>query len=213
MDRVILLYFGGSVSEQFQLVGMRPHVLTFDKPSSFNELVARVRAVMNVGCDVRLHGRYDMGGNRTIYVTLPLGSEDELQLYMSYAGQFRLKGAEVVVEMTPLSGGEITVHETGVTIEETIVDPIAVEEPSQEKWQGITHRGSMTSELAKTNSESLNLAVVRDEFNVDTFDENLDNEQHVEENDELASSESDEENMQSSVDSSRCTSRPRWRRQ
>jgi maltodextrin utilization protein YvdJ len=105
------------------------------------------------------------------------------------------------------------VHETGVTTEETIVDPIAVEEPSQEKWQGITHRGSMTSELAKTNSESLNLAVVRDEFNVDTFDENLDNEQHVEENDELASSESDEENMQSSVDSSRCTSRPRWRRQ
>jgi hypothetical protein len=46
----------------------------------------------------------------------------------------------------------------------------------------------------KINSESLNLAVVRDEFDADTFDENLDNEQHVEENDELASSESDEEN-------------------
>jgi hypothetical protein len=43
----------------------------------------------------------------------------------------------------------------------------------------------------KINSESLNLAVVRDEFDADTFDENLDNEQHVEENDELASSESD----------------------
>jgi hypothetical protein len=48
--------------------------------------------------------------------------------------------------------------------------------------------------LAKINSESLNLAVVRDEFDVDTFDENINNEQHVEENDELASSESDEEN-------------------
>jgi hypothetical protein len=82
MDRVILLHFGGSVTLQFELVDMRPHMLTFEKPLSFNELVARVRAVMNIGCDLRLHGRYDMGrggggGNRSIYVMLPLGSEDE----------------------------------------------------------------------------------------------------------------------------------------
>jgi hypothetical protein len=51
---------------------MRPHVLTFEKPQSFSELVARVRVVMNVGCDMCLHGRYDMGGNRPIYVMLPL---------------------------------------------------------------------------------------------------------------------------------------------
>jgi hypothetical protein len=29
MDRIILLYFGGSVTEQFELVGMRREVLTF----------------------------------------------------------------------------------------------------------------------------------------------------------------------------------------
>jgi hypothetical protein len=52
MDRVILLYFGGSVNEQFELVDMRPHVLTFEKPQSLNNLVARVRTVMNVGYDV-----------------------------------------------------------------------------------------------------------------------------------------------------------------
>jgi hypothetical protein len=62
MDRVIFLYFVGSISEQFELVGMRLHVLTFRKPSSFIELVARVRAVMNVGCELRLHRRYNMGG-------------------------------------------------------------------------------------------------------------------------------------------------------
>jgi hypothetical protein len=61
MDHVILLFFGGSISEIFELVGMRLHVLTFKKLSSFNELVARVRAVMNVGNEPRLHGRYDMG--------------------------------------------------------------------------------------------------------------------------------------------------------
>jgi hypothetical protein len=66
MDHVILLHFGGSVNEQFELVGMRPHVLTFEKPPSFNDLVTRVRTVMNIGCDVRLHGRYNMGGNRPI---------------------------------------------------------------------------------------------------------------------------------------------------
>jgi hypothetical protein len=66
MDHVILLYFDGSISEIFELVGMRPHVLTFKKLSSFNELVARVRAVMNVGNELRLHGRYDMGwGQKT----------------------------------------------------------------------------------------------------------------------------------------------------
>jgi hypothetical protein len=32
------------------------------------------------------------------------------------------------------------------------------------------------------NSESLNLALVKDEFDVNTFDENLDNEQHVDKN-------------------------------
>jgi hypothetical protein len=58
MNRVVLLHFSGSVSEQFELVGMRPHVLTYEKPPSFNEFVARVRAVINVGCDVRLHGMY-----------------------------------------------------------------------------------------------------------------------------------------------------------
>jgi hypothetical protein len=61
MDYVVLLQFGGSVNEQFELVGMRPYVLTFENPPSFNELVARVRAVMNTGCDLRLHDRYDMG--------------------------------------------------------------------------------------------------------------------------------------------------------
>jgi hypothetical protein len=59
------LYFGGSVSEQFELVGMRLHVLTFKKPHSFNELVSRVSAVMNVGCDLRLHGRYNIEGQYT----------------------------------------------------------------------------------------------------------------------------------------------------
>jgi hypothetical protein len=42
--------------------------------------------------------------------------------------------------------------------------------------------------------------VVRNEFDVDTFDENVDIEQHIEENDETEISVSDKENMQPSVD-------------
>jgi hypothetical protein len=48
--------------------------------------------------------------------------------------------------------------------EEIIVDPTAVEQESQEELHGCTHRVSLGSELAKTNSEALNLAVVTDEF-------------------------------------------------
>jgi hypothetical protein len=77
MNRVIILHFGGPVNVQFELVGMRPHMLTIKKPPSFNDLVVRVRTVMNIGCDVWLHKRYDMGGNIPIYMMLPLGSEDE----------------------------------------------------------------------------------------------------------------------------------------
>jgi hypothetical protein len=200
MDRVILLYFSGSVTQQFELVGMILHVLTFKKLPSFNELVSRVKTIMNAGFDLRLHGRYDMGGNRPIYVMLPFRSEDEWQLYKTYASQSGLKGAEVVAEITRLSDGEITVHETDLTIEETIADPIAVEQPCQEEWPSVTHRVSLASELAKTNSEVLNLVVVRDEFDVDTFDENVDTEQHIEENDETGISVNDKENMQPSVD-------------
>jgi hypothetical protein len=77
MDYVILLHFDGLVNKQFKFVGMRPHVLTFEKLPSFNDLVAIVGIVMNVAFEVRLHGRYDMRGNRLIYVMLLLGSEDE----------------------------------------------------------------------------------------------------------------------------------------
>jgi hypothetical protein len=104
-----------------------------------------------------------------------------------------LKGAEVVGVIAPLSAGEITVHEDRVTTEETIVDPIMIEQLSQEKLEGVTHTVSLASELVKTNSEALNLAVVTDEFDTNTFDENVDTEQHVEEDDETGRSVSDEE--------------------
>jgi hypothetical protein len=134
MDCIILLHFSGLVIEQFELVGMRRQVLTFQNRPSFNDLVTRVRAVMNIGCDVHLHGRYDMGGNRPIYVLLPLRSEDEWLLYKSYASELGLKGAEVVAEITTLSSGEITVQETGVTTEEIVVEPIVVEQASLLLW-------------------------------------------------------------------------------
>jgi hypothetical protein len=45
-----------------------------------------------------------------------------------------LKGVEVVAEMALLSGDEIIVHDTGVTIVEIIADPIMVEQARQEEW-------------------------------------------------------------------------------
>jgi hypothetical protein len=54
--------------------------------------------------------------------------------------------------------------------------------------------------LTKTNPEALNLTVVTDEFDENTFAENVDTEQYIEEDDETTRSESDEENMQPSID-------------
>jgi hypothetical protein len=121
-------------------------------------------------------------------------------LYKSCANESGLKGAEVVAEIAPLPSGEITVQETGVTTEEIIVDPTTVEQASQEELHGATHRVSLGSELAKTNSEALNLTVVIDEFDDEIFDENVDTEAHVEEDDEAGISESDEENVQLIMD-------------
>jgi hypothetical protein len=64
---------------------------------------------------------------------------------------------------------------------------------------GATHRVSLGSELVKINSEALNLAVIIDEFDDETFDENVDTEAHVEEEDEAGISEIDEENVQPTV--------------
>jgi hypothetical protein len=44
-----------------------------------------------------------------------------------------LNGAELVAEIAPLPSGEISVQETGVMTEEIVVDPIAVEQASQEE--------------------------------------------------------------------------------
>jgi hypothetical protein len=106
-----------------------------------------------------------------------------------------LKGAEVVAEIAPLPIGEINVHETDVMTGDTIADPIAVEQPSQEEWKGVTHRVSLGSELAKTNSEALNLEVVTNDFDAKMFADDVDTEQYVEEDDETARSESDEGNV------------------
>jgi hypothetical protein len=55
-------------------------------------------------------------------------------MYKSCANQSGLKCVKVVVEIAPLRVGEINIHEMGVTTEETIVDPITVEQLSQEEW-------------------------------------------------------------------------------
>jgi hypothetical protein len=60
-----------------------------------------------------------------------------------------LKGVDIVAEITPLPIGEINVHETGVTTEKTITDPIAVEQPNQEEWQGVTYRVSLAASWRK----------------------------------------------------------------
>jgi hypothetical protein len=111
-----------------------------------------------------------------------------------------LKSAEVVAELALLPSGEMIVHRTYITTEEIIVDPIVMEQLSQDEFQGGTHRVSLGSDLVKANSEALNLPLVRDEFDGDMFDWILANEHNVDETDESSSSESDKENIETLFD-------------
>jgi hypothetical protein len=114
-------------------------------------------------------------------------------LYKTCARDYGLKGANAVIECEPLHGSEMIMHETVMPMKEIIVEHIAMEVPSQEECQGTTHKVSLGSKLVKANSNTLNLALVRDEFDAD-------NEQYVDENDESSSSESDEENIEAPFD-------------
>jgi hypothetical protein len=62
--------------------------------------------------------------------------------------------------------GEMIMHGMGMITEEIIVDHIIVEVPSQEECQCVTHRVNLGSELAKANFDTLNLALVKDKFDV-----------------------------------------------
>jgi hypothetical protein len=137
-----------------------------------------------------------MGGNRPVYVMLPLESEDGWKFYETCARDSRLKGAEVVSEVASLTGGEILVQGTSMT-KEVIADPIVVEQPSQNECQHVTHRVSLGSEIAKANSESHALA--RDEFYADTLDKEPSNEQNVDENDEPSNTDNEEESNEALV--------------
>jgi hypothetical protein len=54
---------------------------------------------------------------------------------------------KLVGVIVSLSTGEITVYGDGVTTEETITDPIAIEQPSQDELQCITNTVSLASKL------------------------------------------------------------------
>jgi hypothetical protein len=141
------------------------------------------------------------GGNRPVYVMLPLRSEDKWKLHKECARDSGLKGAEVIAEVVPLTGGEMLVQGTGMT-EEVIVDPIVLEQLSQDECHNVTHRVSLGREMAKSHLEFRNLVLANNEFDVNILDNEPSNEENIDEDDEASSSENKEESNEALVGTS-----------
>jgi len=78
MDRNIVLFCGGSVNDGDSLVNMKRSVLNFSTAPCFNELMERVKGIMQDGCQFGLRGRYDAGTeSRPYHVIVLLLSEDD----------------------------------------------------------------------------------------------------------------------------------------
>ena len=85
MERIVRVFYGGTVSTTGEIDKMREEVLKVGNAPCFDEIVARVRAVLNVdedGSYVTVRGRLDAGrGGRAHYVIMELASENDWKLY------------------------------------------------------------------------------------------------------------------------------------
>lgn len=84
MDRVVRVFSGGIVNEDNSFSKMKEQYARFETPQSFEELVARVRVLMNVDSnegELSLRGRVDSGKTRAHYMLYPTPNEDEWKFY------------------------------------------------------------------------------------------------------------------------------------
>jgi hypothetical protein len=103
MERIVRIFYGGTVSTNGEFDKMREEVLKFGNPPCFDEIVARVRAVLNVDADgsyVTVRGRLDAGrGGRAHYVVMELASENDWKLYKECLNGSQVCCAELVVDV------------------------------------------------------------------------------------------------------------------
>ena len=81
MERIVRVFYGGTVSTTGEIDKMREEVLKFGSVPCFDEIVARVREVLKVnaeGSNVTVRGRLDAGrGGKAHYIVMEVASEND----------------------------------------------------------------------------------------------------------------------------------------
>ncbi|TVU26256.1 hypothetical protein EJB05_28793, partial [Eragrostis curvula] len=125
MDRVVRIFYGGTVNKDGEMVDMRDQVVPFVKAPMFSEI--ETKAASFVGGRLRFRGRFDAGGGgRAHYVLLELGTEDMWLLYKECLKDAQVKIAEVIVDVVGRDGCAAIVPEA-VMLEDEPADVLTQE--------------------------------------------------------------------------------------
>ncbi|TVU24653.1 hypothetical protein EJB05_27102, partial [Eragrostis curvula] len=127
MDRVVRIFYGGTVNKDGEMVDMRDQVVPFVKAPMFSEIETKAASFVGVRGGLRFRGRFDAGGGgRAHYVLLELGTEDMWLLYKECLKDAQVKIAEVIVDVVGRDGCAAIVPET-VMLEDEPADVLTQE--------------------------------------------------------------------------------------
>ncbi|TVU39713.1 hypothetical protein EJB05_13149, partial [Eragrostis curvula] len=127
MDRVVRIFYGGTVNKDGEMVDMRDEVVPFVKAPMFSEIETKAASFVGVRGGLRFRGRFDAGGGgRAHYVLLELGTEDMWLLYKECLKDAQVKIAEVIVDVVGRDGCAAIIPET-VMLEDEPADVLTQE--------------------------------------------------------------------------------------
>jgi len=102
MDRLVRLFSGGTIKENGEFARMRQEVARFDVAPSFDDIMCRVNSlfkVENKRMELRLCGRFDAGKERSHYVMMPIGCENDWLFYKELVRGSQVGCEEIVVDV------------------------------------------------------------------------------------------------------------------
>ncbi|TVU05292.1 hypothetical protein EJB05_48450, partial [Eragrostis curvula] len=177
MDRVVRIFFGGTVNKNGELVGMSEEVVAFVKAPMFSEVETKAASCVGVGDGLRFRGRFDAGGGgRAHYVLLELGTEDSWLLYKECLKDAQVRIAEVIVDVAENDGrnrhGCAAILPAMVLLEDEPVDVLTQEAlhvpdcPDGSPVRDHVHPVFSPCDMAEDD-----IAVVNNDFPEDTFEE------------------------------------------
>ena len=180
MDRVVRLFYGGTVNENGEMQKMAQQVCSFSVSPLLSDIVGKARKSFGVGGGMMLRGRFDAGGGgRAHYVLLDLNSEEDWKLYKECLKDAQVKIAEVIVDSEP-SPVDVRAPDAGVapTLVDEPIEVLTQVEPIEvltqvEAVDVLTqlNRALQIEALHGGESACYDLARVRNDFDDNTFEE------------------------------------------